>query len=185
MGIHKWRVDFLNRIENFHREFDISADVHIRLACEDDFIIPRDNYMPFPLEFAPDDNLRLYPLRRVIFGDNEDLPQPSKSFHEAYVKWKDLTRLLELLINERKAPLLLNYIPTYKSLLPDIPSKSRIRSRKHQGLDLPAYDPKNSLIVFAFKLSTGVMILATSDEMGYMPAIAEDLLSDIPDVVTI
>ncbi|THG17639.1 hypothetical protein TEA_014748 [Camellia sinensis var. sinensis] len=52
-------------------------------------------------------------------------PQLEKKFRQSYVPSKDLVRVLGLPIELRKASLLLNYIPTYQSPLPDVPPKSK------------------------------------------------------------
>ncbi|XP_028078655.1 uncharacterized protein LOC114280475 [Camellia sinensis] len=53
------------------------------------------------------------------------LPQPPKDFRKSFYPSKDFKRLLGLPVDQQKAPLLLNYIPTYKSVLPDVPRKSK------------------------------------------------------------
>lgn len=49
MGMFRWRVDTLEKIEYFHREFSIPADVHLRLAGDEDSIMPDGDSMPFPV----------------------------------------------------------------------------------------------------------------------------------------
>ncbi|XP_028098313.1 uncharacterized protein LOC114298007 isoform X4 [Camellia sinensis] len=55
----------------------------------------------------------------------DDVRKPAKDFRQSYVPSKDLKKLLDLPVHKRKAPLLLNFIPTYKSILPDVPEKRR------------------------------------------------------------
>lgn len=45
----RWRVDTPEKIEHFHREFSILVDVHLRLAGEEDSIMPDGDSMPFPV----------------------------------------------------------------------------------------------------------------------------------------
>ncbi|XP_028111752.1 uncharacterized protein LOC114310039 [Camellia sinensis] len=54
-----------------------------------------------------------------------DVRKPAKDFRQSYVPSKDLKKLLDLPVHKRKAPLLLNFIPTYKSTLPDVPKKKK------------------------------------------------------------
>ncbi|XP_028123335.1 uncharacterized protein LOC114320395 [Camellia sinensis] len=53
------------------------------------------------------------------------LPQPPKDFRKSFYPNKDFKKLLGLPVDQQKAPLLLNYIPTYKSTLPNVPKKSK------------------------------------------------------------
>ncbi|KAF5954445.1 hypothetical protein HYC85_007301 [Camellia sinensis] len=50
---------------------------------------------------------------------------PPKDFCKTFFPNKGFKRVLDLPVNHCKAPLLLNYIPTYKSTLPDVPKKSK------------------------------------------------------------
>ncbi|XP_028099777.1 uncharacterized protein LOC114299268 [Camellia sinensis] len=50
---------------------------------------------------------------------------PPKDFRKNFYPRKDFKKLLDLPVNQRKAPVLLNFIPTYKSTLPDVPKKSK------------------------------------------------------------
>lgn len=45
----KHRVDTPTKLEYFRLEFSIPADVHLRLAGEEDSILPDVNLMPFPV----------------------------------------------------------------------------------------------------------------------------------------
>ena len=45
----KHRVDTPAKLEHFKQEFEIPADVHLRLAGEDDSIMPDVNLMLFPV----------------------------------------------------------------------------------------------------------------------------------------
>lgn len=49
MGMFRWRVDTPAKLENFRQEFSIPADVQIRLAGEEDFIMHVKDSMPFPV----------------------------------------------------------------------------------------------------------------------------------------
>ncbi|XP_028110379.1 uncharacterized protein LOC114308883 [Camellia sinensis] len=53
------------------------------------------------------------------------LPQPPKDFRKTFFPSQDFKKMLGLPVNQCKAPLLLNYIPTYKSTLPDVPKKRK------------------------------------------------------------
>ncbi|THG00896.1 hypothetical protein TEA_026265 [Camellia sinensis var. sinensis] len=67
-------------------------------------------------------------LRQQGHPISSALPQPSKDFRQSFFRNKDLKRLLGLPIDHCKAPLLLNYIPTYKLALSDIPKRSKTPS---------------------------------------------------------
>ena len=54
-----------------------------------------------------------------------DVRKPPNNFRQSYFLRKDLKKLLDLPIQKRKAPLLLNFIPTYKSTLADVPKKKK------------------------------------------------------------
>ncbi|XP_028122716.1 neurofilament medium polypeptide-like [Camellia sinensis] len=175
------------------------------------------------------------------------LPQPPKDFRKTFFPNKDFKKLLDLPVNHLLdiLPLLdillLNYITTYKSTLPDVPKKSksppstttpqaesssrpdqgstfdpakwpstsapqliprsqrkrrsraplfapagRTRSRRHRSAEASSYDPANPPIALpAIHFGTRVTVATTSDEMGFKKAVAEDLLADIPNVVTV
>ncbi|XP_028119759.1 retinitis pigmentosa 1-like 1 protein [Camellia sinensis] len=56
------------------------------------------------------------------------LPQPPKGFCQSFFPSKDLKKLLDLPVHKRRALLVLNFIPTYKSVLPDVPKKKKKKS---------------------------------------------------------
>ena len=45
----RWKVDTPIKLEYFRHEFAIPVDVHLRLAGEENFIMPKDDSMPFPV----------------------------------------------------------------------------------------------------------------------------------------
>ncbi|GMP65480.1 hypothetical protein CsSME_00026246 [Camellia sinensis var. sinensis] len=204
MGMWKHRVNTPSKLENFIQEFEIPADVHLRLAGDDDSIMPTVDSMPFPVaafiecglqlplnimfrevlhyyklnhmqlainsyrvifgiialakrenaritladnqycytmcglnlkekgyiyylkprftefkivtdlpdsnkgagddyfiilgnwEFAPDEDLHIFPLPRSVFIEGNVLPQPPKNFRQSFVPSKDLKKLLDL-----------------------------------------------------------------------------------------
>ncbi|XP_028100848.1 uncharacterized protein LOC114300161 [Camellia sinensis] len=125
------------------------------------------------------------------------LPQPAKDFHKSFFPSKDLKKLLDLPVQRRRAPLLLNYIPTYKSVLPDIPKK---KSKSHpSATTLPvtslSWPDQGSTYDLAEQPSTSAPYLIPSSQcksqrrtaiaakMGRKKAVAEDLLVDIPNTV--
>ena len=61
MGMWRHRVDTPTKLEYFGQEFDIPADVHLRLAREDNSIMPDENLMPFPIIAFTECGLR-FPL---------------------------------------------------------------------------------------------------------------------------
>ncbi|XP_028073918.1 uncharacterized abhydrolase domain-containing protein DDB_G0269086-like [Camellia sinensis] len=70
---------------------------------------------------------KLNPMQLTInsYRMINDLHQLPKNFRQSFFPGKDLKKLLGLPIHKRKAPLLLNFIPTYKSTLPDVPKKKK------------------------------------------------------------
>lgn len=67
MGMWKHRVDTLTKLDHFRREFEIPVDVHLRLAGEDDSIMPTTDSMPFPVLAFIECGLRL-PLN-ILFRE--------------------------------------------------------------------------------------------------------------------
>ncbi|GMP99442.1 hypothetical protein CsSME_00046912 [Camellia sinensis var. sinensis] len=49
MDMWKHRVDTPSKLEFFRQEFEIPADVNLRLAGDDDSIMPTENSMSFPI----------------------------------------------------------------------------------------------------------------------------------------
>ena len=45
----RWSVDSPEKQEHFRQEFSIPADVHLRLAGEEDSIMPDGDFMSFPV----------------------------------------------------------------------------------------------------------------------------------------
>ncbi|XP_028064087.1 uncharacterized protein LOC114267266 [Camellia sinensis] len=169
------------------------------------------------------------------------LPQHPKDFCKTFYPNKDFKKLLGLPVNQCKTPLLLNYISTYKSTLPDVSKKnksppsvttppttsspspdqastsdlakqpstsalqlippvqrqrrcralllafaSRTCSRKCRSTEASAYDPTNPLTALpAIHFGTRVTVAVADDEMWCKKAIAEDLVADLSDVVTV
>ncbi|XP_028124406.1 uncharacterized abhydrolase domain-containing protein DDB_G0269086-like [Camellia sinensis] len=108
---------------------------------------------------------------------------------------KDLKRLLDLPIHKRKAPLLLNFIPTYKSTLPDIPKRKKkslspptattvtaSSSRTDQGstsdpADLPSTSAPYLVPIPERKRRR--RLVKTAEMVRSMPVV-QDLLADLP-----
>ena len=70
MGMWRHRVNTPTKLEFFRQEFEIPADVHLRLAGDDDSIMPTDDSMPFPAVAFIECGLRLplnIPFREVLY----------------------------------------------------------------------------------------------------------------------
>ena len=67
MGMWRHRVDTPTKLKYFRQEFSIPADVHLRLAGDDDSIMPTDDSMPFPIVAFTECGLRL-PLN-ILFRE--------------------------------------------------------------------------------------------------------------------
>ncbi|XP_028061893.1 nucleolar protein dao-5-like [Camellia sinensis] len=123
---------------------------------------------------------------------------PLVDFRKNFYPSKDFNKLLDLPINQRRAPLLMNFIPTYRSLLPDVPRKSKSKSppsaitpqaessRPDQGSTFdPTEQPSTSapqLIPPSQRKCRCRTVIAA--EMGRKKAVADDLLADISNTVT-
>ena len=59
MGMWRHRADTPTKLQYFREEFAISADVQLRLAGDDDSIMPTDDTMPFPIVAFTECGLRL------------------------------------------------------------------------------------------------------------------------------
>ena len=59
MGMWRHRVNTPTKLEYFRQEFSIPADVHLKLAGDDDTIMPTDHSMPFPIVAFTECGLRL------------------------------------------------------------------------------------------------------------------------------
>ncbi|XP_028084807.1 titin-like [Camellia sinensis] len=123
--------------------------------------------------------------------------QPPKNFRQSFVPSNDLKKLPDLPIEKRKAPLLLNFIPTYRSALPDILRKKKKKgssspsattlpvassSRTDQGSTSdPAEQPSTSvpyLVPPSQRKRRRRLVFAS--EMGRTKPITKDLIADIP-----
>ncbi|KAF5932637.1 hypothetical protein HYC85_028808 [Camellia sinensis] len=121
---------------------------------------------------------------------------PAKDFRQSYVPSKDLKKLLDLPVHKRKAPLLLNFIPTYKSTLPDVPKKKKKSLSPPSATTLPttstsqADQGSTSDPADLPSTSTPYLIpiperkrrrrLVKTAEMGRPKPVAVDLLADLP-----
>ncbi|KAL7216382.1 hypothetical protein ACSBR1_028345 [Camellia fascicularis] len=77
-------------------------------------------------DFQPQDPGNIYVALAALSGRKIPvLPQPPKGFRKSFFPSKDLKKLLDLPVHKRRAPLLLNFIPTYKSVLPTFQRKRR------------------------------------------------------------
>ena len=65
MGMWKHRVNTPSKLEFFRQEFEIPANVHLRLAGDDDPIMPTDDSKPFPVVAFIECGLRL-PLNTLF-----------------------------------------------------------------------------------------------------------------------
>lgn len=102
-------------------EYKIVADLpDSNKGAGDDYFITSGNW-----EFALDEDLHLYPLPRTVFVEGNALPQPPKGFRQSFFPSKDLKKLLDLPVQKCRAPLVLNFIPAYKSVLPDVPKQKK------------------------------------------------------------
>ena len=59
MGMWRHRVDTPTKLEYFRQEFSVPVDVHLRLAGDDDSIMPTENAMPLPIVAFTEFGLRL------------------------------------------------------------------------------------------------------------------------------
>ncbi|XP_028063182.1 uncharacterized protein LOC114266469 [Camellia sinensis] len=126
--------------------------------------------------------------------------QPPKDFRQSFVPSKDLKRLLDFPIHKRKAPLLLNFIPTYKSVLPDVPRKKKKKSLSPPSATTPqiastSWTDQGSTSDPSEQPSTSVPYLVpisqrsrrrrmvSTAEMGRTKLVVKDLLASIPSSV--
>ncbi|KAF5933223.1 hypothetical protein HYC85_029394 [Camellia sinensis] len=184
-------------------EYKLIADLPDSNKCAgDDYFIVSGNW-----EFPPDDDLHLYPLSRSVFTEGNALPQPPKDFRKTFFPSKDFKKLLGLPVKQRKAPLLV-----YKFTLPDVPKKSKSSTPSNNpsyhfvttGLTKPQHLTQQSshqhLLHNGFHLFNAnavakfpslllqaelVTIATTADEIGRNKAVVENLLADIPGIVTV
>ncbi|XP_028090586.1 uncharacterized protein LOC114290810 [Camellia sinensis] len=135
----------------------------------------------------------------VLFLSFAVLPQPPKNFHQSFYPNKDLKKLLNLPIHKRKAPLLLNFIPTYRSALSDVPRRKK-KSLSPPSATTPqtastSRTDQGSTSDPAEQLSTSAPYLVpisqrrrrrrtvSTAEMGRPKPVAKDLLACIPSSV--
>ncbi|XP_028075178.1 dynactin subunit 1-like [Camellia sinensis] len=125
------------------------------------------------------------------------LLQPPKGFCKSFFPSKDLKKLLDLPVSRQRAPLLLNFIPTYKSVLPDIPKnkKSKSSSSATTPPATSSYGPdQGSTSNLAEQpLTLAPQLIPPSQrqrrhrvavvKMGHKKAVADDLLANIPDAI--
>ncbi|XP_028058064.1 uncharacterized protein LOC114261937 [Camellia sinensis] len=125
--------------------------------------------------------------------------QPPKNFRQSFVASKGLKKLLDLPVHKRKAPVLLNFIPSYKSTLPNVPKRKKKSlsppsatnpltispSRTDQGSTSdPADQPSSSapyLVPIAERKHRRRLVLTA--EMGHPKPVTKDLLASIPSSV--
>ncbi|XP_028069790.1 uncharacterized protein LOC114272318 [Camellia sinensis] len=133
-----------------------------------------------------------------LVESKESLPQSAKEFRKSFFPRKDLKKLLDLPVQRRRAPLLLNYILTYKSVLPDTPKKksksshfattppATSSSRPDQGStsDLAEQPSTSAPYVIPPSQCKCQRRTAIAAEMGCKKVVADNLLADIPDVGT-
>ncbi|GMP24185.1 hypothetical protein CsSME_00001541 [Camellia sinensis var. sinensis] len=171
-------------------EFKIVADLpDSNKRAGDDYVIASENW-----EFGADEDAHLYPLPRSV-KEGKDVRKPPKDFRQSYVPSRDLKRLLDLPIQKRKAPLVLNFIPTYKSTLPDVPKRKRkslsppiattqtaSSSRTDQeSTSDPTNQPSTSVpYLIPIPERKRRRRLVKTAEMGRPKPVAQDLLADLP-----
>ncbi|THG23559.1 hypothetical protein TEA_015347 [Camellia sinensis var. sinensis] len=172
-------------------EYKLVADLpDSNKGLGDNYFIVSGNW-----EFAPDEDLHLYPFSRTIFI--EALPQPPKDFRKSFFPSKDFKKLLDLPVQKQRAPLLLNYIPTYKFVLPDV-LKKKSKSPPSATTLLATSSPRPdqaSTSNLAERPSTSAphLILPSQRkrrrqttiavEIGRKKVVIDDLLADSPDTV--
>ncbi|XP_028067631.1 uncharacterized protein LOC114270365 [Camellia sinensis] len=128
-------------------------------------------------------------------GLHHSTGQPPKNFRQSYFPRKDLKKLLDLPIHKHKAPLLLNFILTYKSTLPDVPKKKKkslspptattITASSSRTDQESTSDPTNQPSTSAPYLipipeRKRQRRLVKTAEMGRAKPIAQNLLADLP-----
>lgn len=124
-----------------------------------------------------------------------DVRKPPTNFRQYYIPSKDLKRLLELPVIKRRAPLLLNFVPTYKSTLPDVPKRkkkslspptattqSASTSRTDQGSTSDPADLPSTSAPFLVPIPERKRRrrLVKTAEMGRAKPVAQNLLADLP-----
>ncbi|XP_028126000.1 uncharacterized protein LOC114322784 [Camellia sinensis] len=127
----------------------------------------------------------------------KSLPQPPKDFRKSFFPSKDFKKLLDLPVQKQRAPLLLNYIPTYKFVLPDV-LKKKSKSPPSATTLLATSSPRPdqaSTSNLAERPSTSAphLILPSQRkrrrqttiavEIGRKKVVIDDLLADSPDTV--
>ena len=131
-------------------------------------------------------------FRSVLFAD---IRKPPKDFRQSYFPGKDLKKLLDLPIQKRKAPLLLNFIPSYKSTLPDVPRRKKnssssptvvtqiaSTSRADQGSTSDPADQPSTSAPYLVPISERKRRrrLVKTAEMVRPRPVAQDLLANLP-----
>ena len=111
-----------------------------------------------------------------------DIRQPHKNFRQSYCPGKGLKKLLDLPLQKRKAPLVLNFIPTYTSKLADVPRKrkksaspSTASTEQAASTSEPADQPSTSAPKKRRRR------LVKTAEMEKPTKVVLNLLADLPD----
>ncbi|THG02827.1 hypothetical protein TEA_014148 [Camellia sinensis var. sinensis] len=86
-----------------------------------------------PLDILFREIIHYYKLNPIQLAINSyrvinALPQPEKDFCKSFFPSKGLKKLLDLPVHKRRAPLVLNFILTYKSVLPDVLKRKKSQS---------------------------------------------------------
>ena len=128
----------------------------------------------------------------LLFADVRKSP---KNFRQSYYPGKGLKKLLDLPLQKRRAPLVLNFIPTYKSTLADVPKKkkksaspptattqtSSTSGTNQESTPDPADQPSTSApyLVPVQERKRRRRLVKTA-EMGRPRKVVQDLLADLP-----
>ncbi|KAF5933810.1 hypothetical protein HYC85_029981 [Camellia sinensis] len=171
-------------------QYKIIADLpDSNKGAGDDFLIASGNW-----EFGPDEDVHLYPLPRTI-TEGKNLHQPPKNFRQSFFPGTDLKTLLGLPIHKRKAPVLLNFISTYKSTLPDVPRKrkkslspptattltaSTSRTDQESTSDPPGLPSTSAPYLIPIPERKRRRRLVKTAEMVRPRPVVQDLLADLP-----
>ncbi|THG05097.1 hypothetical protein TEA_012903 [Camellia sinensis var. sinensis] len=167
-------------------EYKIVADLpNSNKGAGDDYVIASGNW-----EFGADEDAHLYPLPRSI--------KEGKATKRLSPILRPQQRLKEAPRSsnpKRKAPLVLNFIPTYKSTLPDVPKRkkkslspptattqtaSSSRTDQESTSD-PTNQPSTSApYLIPIPERKRRRRLVKTAEMGRPKPVAQDLLADLP-----
>ncbi|XP_028052874.1 dynactin subunit 1-like [Camellia sinensis] len=99
MGMWKHRVDTPSKLDHFRCEFDIPVDVHLRLAGDDDSIMPTTNSMPFPaIQHAHSFSVQSFENQEKLAEKKREVSTLQKTNKNSQSKMKSLEDQAEAVI---------------------------------------------------------------------------------------